>query len=185
MHPYLSGADVGACTGWLTSDAQKVAAPSIQPISFSCPSWMLLLRLAATRTRSAPVCRWPRGLPLSSHCAEGTRHRARRYPRQARTAKEAEQAYLEALHDFFFTEFNGRDLDKLMRAHASAMATSQPGARAGSHRNTSAALKRFTPSRSLVGQMVTDCGGRRTIPGNRLRHAHRVQQCHHGIARRG
>ncbi|MFN4225263.1 MAG: hypothetical protein ACK4HR_03025 [Hyphomonas sp.] len=120
MHPYLSGADVGPCTGWLTSDSQTVA------YAIDTKADLIFLPFVDA---AAEACRNPDKigdrLPLAMKAylylrlvqkelvTEPGDIRAR-----LRTAKEAEQAYLGGRkHDFFFTEFNGRELDKLMRAH--------------------------------------------------------------------
>lgn len=121
MHPYLSGADVGACTGWLTSDAQKVA------YAIETKADLIFLPFVDA---AAEACRNPDKigdrLPLAMKAYLYLRLVQKELVTEPediraklRTAKEAEQAYLGGRkHDFFFTEFNGRELDKLMRAHA-------------------------------------------------------------------
>lgn len=121
MHPYLSGVDVGVCEGWLIPDAQTVA--------YAIESKADLIFLPFVDA-AASACYDPDStanrLPMAMKAYVYLRLVQKELVTEPediraklRIAKEAEQAYLGGRkHDFFFTEFNGRDLDKLMRQHA-------------------------------------------------------------------
>lgn len=120
MHPYLSGANVGACTGWLTSDAQTVAyaieskadlifLPFVDAAAKACYNPDSTADRLPMATRAYAYL----GLVKKELVTEPEDIRAKLL-----IAKESEQAYIGGRkHDFFFSEFNGRDLNKLMRQH--------------------------------------------------------------------
>lgn len=120
VHPYLSGADVGACKGWLISDAQTVAyaieskadlvfLPFVDAAAKACYNPESTADRLPMATRAYVYL----GLVKRELVTEPEDIRAKLL-----IAKESEQAYLGGRkHDFFFSEFNGRDLNKLMRQH--------------------------------------------------------------------